>query len=285
MIFEALLGGDRESFFDRYYLRMPFASRGTARTITELATWDCLRRAVEAPDGDVLVSASGSPYAGGRPRTLADCQSLHVTGHTLTVRRAQRHDEQLGLIASEFTRFLGGPTDVQLYFTPSGQFGFDWHFDAEEVFILQAAGVKEYALRKNTVHPWPHVDAWPQNPGFSSEIMPVYRCTLAKGDWLYIPAGYWHRGDAQSDSISAAVGVMAPSAMDVYDFLRRDLLSSLLWRQRLARTEAGGPTDEYWQALSTELARDLGRRLADPELLARCLGELQQERARGDRPP
>jgi hypothetical protein len=34
-------------------------------------------------------------------------------------------------------------------------------------------------------------------------------------------------------AISLAVGVMSRSAMDVYEFLRRRLVESLVWRQRL----------------------------------------------------
>jgi ribosomal protein L16 Arg81 hydroxylase len=77
--------------------------------------------------------------------------------------------------------------------------------------------------------------------GHERELMPVPRCTLAAGDWLSIPAGYWHRTRALEESLSLSVGVLSATALDVYDALRRHLLSSLRWRQRLPAAGAAAP--------------------------------------------
>ena len=54
------------------------------------------------------------------------------------------------------------------------------------------------------------------------------------GDWLYIPSGYWHRTQAnEEESISLSIGIRAPTAIDLYDFLRRRIINSLRWKQRL----------------------------------------------------
>ena len=37
-------------------------------------------------------------------------------------------------------RDFAAPVDVHLYCTPAGQPGFGWHYDAEDVFVLQTAG-------------------------------------------------------------------------------------------------------------------------------------------------
>src|SRR4051812_34420133 len=76
---------------------------------------------------------------------------------------------------------------------------------------------------------------------YEREIMPLLRCMLAAGDWLYIPAGYWHRTQAGEESISLSVGVLSAAAVEVYDFLRTYLLSSLKWRQRLPPAGAASP--------------------------------------------
>src|SRR5204862_57834 len=123
--------------------------------------------------------------------------------------------------------------DVHVYCAPGASPGFGWHYDAEDVFILQTVGSKEWWLRKNTVNPWPLVEALPADMRYPREIMPVLRCHLLAGDWLYIPAGYWHRTQAGEESISLSVGVLAATAVDVYDFLRREVLASLRWRKRL----------------------------------------------------
>jgi ribosomal protein L16 Arg81 hydroxylase len=163
--------------------------------------------------------------------TPEQARALLGEGHTIGVRHAERHDGALAELALDFQRDFAAPVDVHVYWTPPGQPGFGWHYDAEDVFVLQAHGAKEWSLRKNTVNPWPLVETLPADMEVEREIMPVMRCLLRPGDWLYIPAGYWHATRAGADeSVSLSVGVLSTSAIEVYDFLRRSLLSSLLWR-------------------------------------------------------
>lgn len=125
---------------------------------------------------------------------------------------------------------------MHIYATPPGNFGFSWHYDAEDVFILQTAGEKEYELRKNTVHPWPLDETIPVDMRHEREITPLMRVSLGAGDLLYIPCGYWHRATAMKaagTAISLAVGVTSPSAIDVFDRISAELLKSPVWRQRL----------------------------------------------------
>jgi ribosomal protein L16 Arg81 hydroxylase len=139
------------------------------------------------------------------------------------------------------------------------------------VFIVQTAGNKEYSLRKNTVNPWPLEETLPANMAYEREIMPLARCELSAGDWLYIPAGYWHKGASREASISLAIGVMAPAALDVFDFLRGKLLHSLRWRQRLPLCgEIASDPDKTRAAYSDlflELAADAAKELRDESLV------------------
>src|SRR5690606_35223977 len=146
--------------------------------------------------------------------------------------------------------------------TPGGRHGFGWHYDAEDVFILQTTGRKEYSLRKNTVNPWPLMETLPANMKYERELMPLMQCLLAAGDWLYIPHGYWHMGRADEDAISLAVGVLAPSGLDAFDALRTRLVPSMLWRQRLPVSGDAAALDEEallaeYRARFAELADDL----------------------------
>jgi ribosomal protein L16 Arg81 hydroxylase len=91
------------------------------------------------------------------------------------------------------------------------------------------------------------------------------KCRLEAGDWLYIPAGYWHMGQASEAAISLAVGIMSTTAIDVLDFVRTKLLDSLLWRQRLAPRGATAATDddlvENYRQVFAALAADFQRQL------------------------
>ena len=106
------------------------------------------------------------------------------------------------------------------------------------------------------------------------------QCELAAGDWLYIPSGYWHMGRASETAISLAIGVMPRTAVDLFDFLRRRIIDSLLWRQRLpVLGAASGRTDEQLaeaiRELLPQLQRDLQRQLDDPRLLQELIADLR----------
>jgi ribosomal protein L16 Arg81 hydroxylase len=116
---------------------------------------------------------------------------------------------------------------------------------------------------------------------YEREIMPVMRSLLVAGDWLYIPAGYWHRTHSEEESISLSVGIQSVAAIDVYDFLRPDLLASLRWRQRLPTAGEASPLtgDELvaqLQEIFQELGNDLAGQLADKRFAERFVQALRE---------
>jgi ribosomal protein L16 Arg81 hydroxylase len=121
----------------------------------------------------------------------------------------------------------------------------------------------------------------PANQCYEREIMPVMSCRLQEGDWLYIPAGYWHQTQAHAESISLSVGLRPLTALDLYDSLRPQLLNDLLWRQRLPclGSLAGDSTDFHadWPALRAMLASDLQQRLE--RMSVATLEELMDQRS------
>jgi ribosomal protein L16 Arg81 hydroxylase len=264
-------------FLEEHYLRQPLAMPGGCREFCRLGDWGAIERMLAAADADVIVGRHGEQWAGPRPTNLAEARDVLAKGYTIGVRHAERHDAGLAELAAGFRRDFWAEIDVHAYCTPGGCPGFGWHYDAEEVFVLQTLGTKEWQLRKNTVNPWPLVETLPADMRHEREIMPLVRCTLAAGDWLYIPTGWWHRTEAAEESISLSVGVLAATAMDVYDFLRRRLLDSLRWRQRLPAFGGLGAAQESdavmgrFRALFGELGADLARELRRPGLVEEFL--------------
>ena len=268
-VLRGMLGAvPRADFIERHYLKLPFAMAGGCRHLTPLGGWDALDRLLRQPEVDLLVGREGSRRAGEPPRSAAEARAVLAEGFTVGVRRAHRGDPALAELAAGFRREFASPIDVHLYATPAGAPGLGWHYDAEDVFVLQTAGSKEWWLRKNTVNPWPLVETLPANMRHEREIMPASRCLLAEGDWLYIPGGYWHRTQAHEESLSLSVGVLSAVALDALDALRPRLLESLLWRQRLPTPgEASEMSAEerlrQYRELFAELGRDLAARMAD----------------------
>jgi ribosomal protein L16 Arg81 hydroxylase len=274
---EQLLGDiPTAQFVQNYWCKLPLAIKNGAQAFCKLGRWETVEPILAQPGADVLLARAGEPYVGSRPQSLAEAKELHSSGYTLLVRHAERHDRRLAELASSFYDDFHAPVDIHMYFTPASQSGFGWHYDGEDVFILQTAGVKAYSLRKNTVNPWPTIETLPADMGFDREIMPVMKCTLGPGDWLYIPAGYWHVASADADSISLAVGLQTPTALDVLDLVRQRLLNSLRWRQRLPVTGTACPCPpaelrSQLQSLLSELADDLRQQLSDPDLTEQLL--------------
>jgi 50S ribosomal protein L16 3-hydroxylase len=281
-VLERLLGEmPVATFVEGVFLRQPFSRPHGADALCPLGTWETIERIldrpgapaapgdhVEAVEPDVVVCRQGQRWAGTHTPSYAEARRLFADGYTLLIRHAERHDPALAGLAKDFARDLGGAVDVHIYCTPAGQHGFGWHYDAEDVFILQTAGRKEYSLRKNTVNPWPLVETLPADMQFEREQMPLLKCPLAAGDWLYIPNGYWHVACSEEDSISLAVGVLMPAALDAFDSLRCRLLESLLWRQRLPVGGEAAPLEsaellERYREVFAALGDDLARTFRD----------------------
>ncbi|MCC6492450.1 MAG: hypothetical protein IT424_05460 [Pirellulales bacterium] len=263
-------------FIQEYLYRLPLALQGSAASIGGWGDWETVAAALTAPDADVLIVRDGQRRPGPPPTNVEQSRLLIEEGYTLVVRRAQRHRPELAALAESFERTFRGPIDVQMFITPAGAKGFTWHYDAEDVFIIQTAGEKTYSLRKNTVNPWPLKETLPSDMRYRREIMPVLRATLRAGDLLYVPCGYWHQAEAGAGqpAASLAIGVMSRTAIDVYDALRAHLVDSLQWRQRLPLASLAATNDplaaerrEQCREMFSQLAADLSKRLTDPGLI------------------
>jgi 50S ribosomal protein L16 3-hydroxylase len=278
---QTLLGDcSLQRFIAEHYQRLPYSAAGLAGPCCELGTWQVLLQIIANPQADILVCRRNEQSTGQLPRSEQDVRRLLDEGYTLLVRHAERHDGRLAELATAFADDFAAPVNIHMYCTPGGQFGFGWHYDAEEVFIVQTTGRKEYQLRKNTVNPWPIEETVPADMRYEREIMPLMRCELAAGDWLYIPSGYWHMGQSRETAISLAIGVQPRTGVDVFDFLRPKILESLFWRQRLPVAGIGEPVSDEAQfaALFKDLAGDVGKMLSDPRVIKEFLASLRSPR-------
>jgi ribosomal protein L16 Arg81 hydroxylase len=269
-------------FITEYLHRLPFALPAVGQSLERVGTWDSFIATLVAPGVDVMVVRQGQRHPCDTPTDSRSAQLLCGIGCTIVVRHAERHGEQLAELAKAFETTFCAPVNVHLYATPPGCQGFSWHYDAEDVFIFQTCGRKEYLLRKNTVNPWPLEETIPEDMRYERECMPLLRISLEAGDMLYIPCGYWHRTQAVEsieNAISLAVGVMSRSAMDLFDFLRHDLKHSLVWRQRLPISDSSSVSKDSAQRqhLVAQLSADLSRTLSDPAFLTRAFNALRKD--------
>jgi ribosomal protein L16 Arg81 hydroxylase len=205
------LEGGVEQFLARDYQRAPLAQPNTASPAVPLLDWDTVRRLLEARV-DLVVVRNGQLASGPSPSGYEAAHALFAQGHSLVMRGCEQADAGLRGLAEDFAAELEGDVQVQVYATPAGFRSFGWHYDCEDVFIVQTGGTKQYRLRRNTVNPAPTIDAMPRDMHFERETGPVLATTLIAGDWLYVPRGFWHVADAVADSLSISVGVLSPAA-------------------------------------------------------------------------
>lgn len=199
--------------FRRTHLgRAPFASPGTATGAIPLLSRPVLERVLASePPPDALVVGRGRMLPTAPPRSLALLEDLLARGLGVVVRRAERHEPGLAALAASFAGDLPGEVHLQLFVTPGGTHGFGWHYDAEDVFIVQTEGRKDYFFRRNTIDPTPARTAQPDFSAIRRETTPTLQCTLIAGDWLYLPSGWWHVARCVETSLSISLGVFPAS--------------------------------------------------------------------------
>lgn len=132
----------------------------------------------------------------------------YASGHTILLRHVEAGGKRFRDIAADFHHLFEKEIDIQIYGTPANEEGFDWHYDMEDVFVIQSQGRKEFRLIQNKrKYPRPHSEL-PARINLKDESAgPEIRCLLHAGDWLYIPAGWWHKARAIEDSFHFSVGV------------------------------------------------------------------------------
>ena len=206
------LAPDDSSWFVEHHLRKaPFARASAARDAVELFSWQTLERVLGSDlPLDVLTVAGGEVIKVPRPRSRADANRLLQTGVSIVIRAAEAHDAGLKRLVERFEEILPGEIHIQLYATPAGTNSFGWHYDFEDVFIAQTTGVKDYYFRANTVARDAVLGDTLDFAAVRDERSPLFSSRLVAGDWLYLPARWWHLVKCVEDSLSISVGVMAP---------------------------------------------------------------------------
>lgn len=211
-----------DTFGTDFLQRAPIAQPSTVDT--SLLDYERLGRVLAAePAPDVLVVAQGKLLPFTPPRELVELRAYFRMGIGLSLRHTERCLPELRALCESFDEL--GTAHVQMFVTPGGTHGFGWHYDDEDVFIAQTTGVKDYFFRPNTIAA--DVSAHPAAfARFGEETSPTFSATLHAGDFLYIPARWWHMAICKEDALSLSVGVFAHATQRTTDAgAVRDLLA------------------------------------------------------------
>jgi ribosomal protein L16 Arg81 hydroxylase len=264
-------------FLHHHFTRRPFALPDTATRYTHAFTDDDFTAIVEHPQSVLRIVRDGRLVHDNARLSWAEAQTHHRRGHTLLVRHAERASAKFRALAEAFVQCFHAPVDIQVYLTPDKSQAFGWHYDLEEVFIIQVQGCKEYTLRQNTVNPWPVWDTMPADLHYERETSRLrMTCRLEAGDWLYIPSGWWHIARTQAESIHLSIGVMPVTRLKLFEFLAHHLTPSPFWCQRLALVQPGesgslvpqAHDQKLWDEMRAQLNEILAHEQTLPAFLA-----------------
>jgi ribosomal protein L16 Arg81 hydroxylase len=246
-------------FLHRAFTRVPFAMPDRARRYTQDFTEADVAAIVDTGRSVLRIVHNGRLMHDHARLSWKEAQAYYSRGHTLLVRYAERSSPKFQELAEAFAQFFHAPVDIQVYLTPDKSQAFGWHYDLEEVFIIQVQGCKEYTIRQNTVNPLPVWDTMPEDMAYDRETSRIrMTCRLEAGDWLYIPSGWWHIARTQAASMHLSIGVMPVTRLKLFAFLERYLAQFPSWCQRLALVQPGepdGPTSQEHDLQSWEEMR------------------------------
>ncbi|MBO9667821.1 MAG: cupin-like domain-containing protein [Bdellovibrio sp.] len=197
------------TFTADYLFKKPCSGQGSAAMLRGKFSWQVACEILDNNYDNCWLARKGHLHADIQRGTVSVKQFCEeqIQGYSLVIRKAEKAHTNFAEIAGEFSDSFDRPIDVQLYATPAAHEGFGWHFDYEEVFIIQSVGVKEFTIRRNSS--WPEIQGKTQQDLWCEErFIHEFQCTLKAGDWLYIPAGWWHKATALTPSYHISVGVL-----------------------------------------------------------------------------
>ncbi|HZQ41080.1 MAG TPA: cupin domain-containing protein [Rhizomicrobium sp.] len=146
------------------------------------------------------------------------------------------------------------PAIVNLYAGWGRQKGFNLHWDAQEVFILQLSGKKHWQVHAPThAHPLkddPDLVPEPSGP-------PLWAGVLEDGDMLYLPRGYWHLVTPLDEpSLHLNFALEPPDSADFLRWWFPQLLSHPEMRRYLPLSGDKGTRQDYFAGILQAIARD-----------------------------
>lgn len=264
-----------EMFLEKHFTKIPYSSPRGAQDFKHLLNWKVVEDVMDKKNSFLRIVQDGRVIRDYVELSYDEARDHHKKGHTLLLRYAEKSHPDLMSLAQDFAGSFHTDVDIQLYCTPEGHNAFGWHYDVEEVFIIQTKGSKHYTIRPNTVHPNPLISSIPKDLEYEKEKTPIeIQVTLKEGDWLYIPSGWWHIAKTQAESMHISIGLMPSSAVDILNFLPQHLSHNKFWRTRMPVHKKFKNSEEevtfYRDAMLT-LGKDMTKHLSSDEFIQEFL--------------
>jgi hypothetical protein len=184
-----------------------------------------------APDRWLKRNPSGDGNVVDIPRFLA----FMAHGFSLSVTRIDAYAPHLKALCQNIRSTLREQIKVGAIVTTGKGGAFTLHYDPEDLIILQVEGRKRWKIFGPPVVN-PIVGMTPAAPPPEDTL--IFDEILEAGDFLFLPAGNWHRCENESSrSLHLGFFFQPPNGLDVIKSLTSQLLSDDQLRMPLTRLD------------------------------------------------
>jgi hypothetical protein len=267
-----------EDFIGRHWARAYHYIPGFAGKFSGLIPWSDLNKLLQhhqldAPrlrlvrDGKPIPPEAFISYHANRRNPaarLTRLRPLELTRHleegaTLILDAVDELQEPVAELAEQLERSLRARIQVNLYAGWRTSPGFDVHWDAHDVLILQVHGRKLWKVYPMTrEHPLPG-DPKDEKPPQE----PLWEGMLESGDLLYIPRGWWHVAvPVDEPTMHLTVGVHRATGLDFVSWYAERLRADPVIREDVPTIGTKADQTAHLQRI-----REAWERSWEPELL------------------
>ena len=241
--------GDVERFLDEHWSISPLRVSGEQTgAFTDLLSLDDVDHLVSTfprqpefrlvRDGKPLDPATytHTTRLGGRPVSgVGDAGRIYEEFHggaTLVLQGLHRYWPPISHFCRDLELGFTHPAQANAYITPPTSRGLGVHHDTHDVFVLQLAGRKEWAVHPPVVElPLP-AQGW--TSGLGEPGPPILCAELQPGDCLYIPRGFPHAAESRQEvSAHLTIGILSSTWKDVVNDVVSGVVDDVEFRRSL----------------------------------------------------
>lgn len=260
-------------FFDILRARTLAFHRGSdAQRFEGLFDWNTFRRIIETtyPADKLRVTRSGGnrvlPYI-YLQQGKVNSQSLDTlldNGASLIATSLDRYVPALGALCDRLRQHIRESIRAGAVVTNGSGGAINLHYDAEDLFILQIAGSKQWKIYERPI-------AVPVS-GMARMAPPqaefVFDQSLRQGDFLFLPAGYWHHCENGPErSLHLVIGIEPATGWHAIKALLNQLLTEEMFRLPLTRMRSHAEREAHEAALREHLIRKI-QDMSFPDIVA-----------------
>lgn len=176
-----------------------------------------------------------NPAGPGNVVDIPNLLAFLAGGFSLAVTRIDSYAPHLNTLCKSIRSTLREQIKVGAIVTTGKAGAFTLHYDPEDLIILQVEGRKRWKIFGPPVVN-PIVGMAP--PAAPPEDILLFDEILETGDFLFLPAGHWHRCENQSNrSLHLGFFFQPPSGLDVIKVLTAQLFADDQFRMPLTRLD------------------------------------------------